>query len=277
MPYRARSLAVALALLFALPAAAQTGLAPQPIPPAPAAARDTGWRISLGAGTFYGPDYPGSKNYRARFVAAPDIRYGDNTFFLSFRDGIGATLFRGNGFTAGPVARLRFGRDQDDNAALRGLGDIDPSGEAGAFIGYSDGLWRAQVELRQGFGGHTGLVADARADRVFRVRPDLFLSVGPRVSWGSRDFAETYYGVSNTQAARSGYQPFAPDAYWFAGVAGGATFLASDRWTIGVFGEVGQILGQSADSPIVDGRGGNGRGNATQGSVGLVASWRLTP
>ncbi len=266
------ALATMAAPLLSIGAAlAQTGLAPQAIPQVGSRPAESTWRISLGAGTFFGPDYPGSNDWRARFILAPDIRYGDNTFFLSFRDGVGATLLRSNGFTAGPVARLRFGRDQDDNQALRGLGDIDPSGEAGAFVSFSDGPWRAQAELRQGFGGHSGLVADARIDRVFSVRPDLILSTGPRVSWGSRDFAETYYGITTDQAARSGYQRFSPDNYWFAGVAGGATWLINQRWAASLFGEVGQILGKSADSPLVD-----QRGSATQGVVGLALTWRLT-
>lgn len=270
-PLRLTALMAAMLLTIGT-ALAQTGLAPQALPGVGPRPAESGWRISLGAGTLFGPDYPGSNDRKARFVVAPDIRYGDNTFFLSFRDGLGLTLLRSNGLTAGPVARLRFGRDQDDNAALRGLGDIDPSGEVGAFVGFSEGPWRAQAELRQGFGGHSGVVAEARIDRLFRVRPNVILSAGPRLSWGSRDFAETYYGISDDQAARSSYQRFSPDNYWFAGVAAGATWLITDRWAASVFGEAGQILGQSADSPLVD-----LRGSATQGVVGLVLAWRLAP
>ncbi|WP_270936301.1 MipA/OmpV family protein [Falsiroseomonas oryzae] len=270
MRFPKRSAAAALlSLALALPAAAQTGLAPGAVPDIPAPT--TEWRIGLGAGVLASPDYLGSSSWRAIPVVTPELSWRDETLFLSFRDGLGATLLRSGGFRAGLVLRPRFGRDQDDNAALAGMGDIRISGEGGGFLSYGDGTWRGSVELRQGFGGFSGLVADARLDRVFRVRPDVFLSAGPRVSWGDSGFAQTFLGVDATQSARSGYQPFSPGNYWFAGLAGGVTWLAAERWTVAAFGEVGRILGDSADSPLVD------RGSATQGVVGLAVSWRLAP
>jgi outer membrane protein len=264
---------LALAALLATTGAslAQTGLAPQALPQVTAPDR-AGWRLSLGAGAFFGPDYPGSNDWKTRFVVAPDIRYGDDTFFLSIRDGVGATLLRNGAVSAGPLVRLRFGRDQDDNSALRGLGDIDASGEAGVFVRYADGTWVARGEVRQGFGGHSGVLADASLDRVFRPRPDLILTTGPRVNWGSRDFADTYFGITPDQAARSGYQTYRADDYWLVGMAASATYIVNQRMAASLFGEVGQILGSSADSPLVD-----QRGSATQGVVGLVLSWRFLP
>lgn len=262
--------AAALALLPALPAAAQTGLLPQALPPG-LAPLTADWRVSIGAGLLFAPDYLGSNDWKLAPIAAPDLRWRDNALFLSLRDGFGATLLREGNVTAGLLLRPRFGRDQDDNAALAGMGDIGISGEGGGFLSYDNRTWRGSVELRQGFGGHSGLLADLRVDRSFRLRDNLILSAGPRVSWGNGDFAETWFGVDPGQSARSGYQVFRPDSYWFAAGAGSIVWLIDERWSASLFGEVGQIIGDSADSPLVE------RGSATQGVIGFALAWRWLP
>jgi outer membrane scaffolding protein for murein synthesis (MipA/OmpV family) len=266
----ARAAALLLPCLFAAPALAQTGLGPQAAPAVGAPVTDR-WRFAIGAGALYTPDYLGSNDWMVRPLFAPDIRGPNDSVFLSFRDGAGATLLRDGPFSAGLVLRPRFGRDQDDNEALRGMGDIRLAGEGGAFFSYSDGTYLARAELRQGFGGHSGVLADARLDRIFSVRNDVIMSVGPRLSWGSRDFAETWFGVNADQSRRSGYEVFKPADYWFAGIAAGTTWVVSDRWAVIGFGEIGRILGGAADSPLVD------RGAPTQALVGLTLTYRFWP
>ncbi|BDG73588.1 MipA/OmpV family protein [Roseomonas fluvialis] len=263
-------LAVLAGCLVAERAAAQTGLAPQAAPALGAPGFDQ-WRIGIGFGLLVTPDYLGSNDVTVRPLAAPEIRAPYDTVFLSFRDGLGATVLREGPFSAGLVLRPRFGRDQDDNSALRGMGDIRLSGEGGGFVSYSDGTWLARGEVRYGFGGYSGVVADARVDRVWRVHPQVILSAGPRLSWGGSGFAETFFGVDEDQSQRSGYAPFRPNDYWYAAVAGGATWAIDQRWALIMFGEVGRIMGQSADSPLID------RGSATQGVFGLTMAYRFLP
>lgn len=270
MRHLLRGAAALLALLTTVPALAQTGLAPQAAPALGAPGSDQ-WRFGIGAGALLTPDYLGSNDFKVRPLLSPDIRSPNDTFFLSFRDGLGATLFRDGPFTAGVVLRPRFGRDQDDNPALRGMGDIRLSGEGGGFISYSDGTWLARGEVRYGFGGYSGVVADARLDRVWRVHPRVILSAGPRLSWGGSGFAETFFGVDEGQARRSGYRPFRPSDYWFAAAAAGATWVIDERWALIAFGEVGQIFGQAADSPLID------RGSATQAVLGVTMAYRFWP
>jgi outer membrane scaffolding protein for murein synthesis (MipA/OmpV family) len=263
-------LAVLLGCLLAGRATAQTGLAPQAAPALGAPGADQ-WRIGIGVGALLTPDYLGSNDFMVRPLVSPDIRSPNDTFFLSFRDGLGTTLFREGPFSAGLVLRPRFGRDQDDNPALRGMGDIRFSGEGGGFVSYSDGTWLARGEVRYGFGGYSGVVADARLDRVWRVHPRVILSAGPRLSWGGSGFAETFFGVDEGQAQRSGYRPFRPNDYWFAAAAAGATWVIDERWAMIAFGEVGQIFGQAADSPLID------RGSATQAVLGVTMAYRFWP
>src|SRR5690606_5956318 len=117
------------------------------------------WRVTIGGGGMLRPDYLGSDDYE--FLALPlfDLRYRDR-FFLSTRDGLGANLLDSPNWRAGPVLKYRHRRDQDDNAALRGLGDVDSAGEAGGFVHYDLRPFSAGAEVRQGFGGHEGLIGD---------------------------------------------------------------------------------------------------------------------
>ena len=270
MKHLLRGFAALLACLAAAPALGQTSLAPQAAPALGARGFDQ-WRVGIGAGVLLTPDYLGSNDLKLRPLFAPEIRAPFDRAFLSFRDGLGATVFNEGPFSAGLVLRPRFGRDQDDNAALRGMGDIRLSGEGGGFVSYSDGTWLARGEVRYGFGGYSGVVADARLDRVWRVHERVILSAGPRLSWGDSGFAETFFGVDEGQSQRSGYGVFRPNNYWFAAVAGGATWVIDPRWSMIVFGEVGQIFGQAADSPLVD------RGSATQGVLGVTVAYRFLP
>lgn len=105
----------------------------------------------------------------------PDVRinYGDE-IFASVPEGIGWNVINGDGWKAGPIAKLRFGRDEDgfgspfavvaNSDALVGLGDVDAAAEVGGFAEKRFGAaeqWSARVEIRHGFGGHEGVLGDA--------------------------------------------------------------------------------------------------------------------
>ncbi len=73
-----------------------------------------------------------------------------------------------------------LGRDQDDNAKLRGLGDVGTSVELGGFAEWYAFDWlRLRGELRYGFGGYEGLMGDLAADFIIPYQSWRF-AVGPR-------------------------------------------------------------------------------------------------
>ena len=150
----------------------------------------------------------------------PDLRvnYGD-TLFASVPDGIGWNAIRRDGWRAGPLVKIRFGRDERNGGspfliaggsdALEGMGNIKAAGEAGGFVEKSFGprrAWRARAEVRQGFGGHDGVVADLSAAYRTRIGRAI-VSVGPRMTLASANFMRTYFGISAAQSARTGLAP----------------------------------------------------------------------
>lgn len=270
-------LAVALALgtmaLAPMPAAAQPVLErgeTVPLPQRPA----TVWSLNVGALAGLRPDYEGSDNYS--FLGAPlvELRYGGDRFFVSTRDGIGATLVRIGGFTAGPVLRYRFGRDQDDNDALRGMGDVGGTAEAGAFLRFQEGGWVAVINAAQGLngGGHRGATVFASLGYGGRLAERWLFSLGPSITWASDNYMQSFFGVTPTQGARAGYAPYSPGAgVKDVGFGSTLTWLATDQIAVTAIAEVKELLNDAADSPLVE-----RAGSSTQGFFGLALSYRFS-
>lgn len=223
-------------------------------------------RLSIGGGAIYAPTYLGSDNYDVDPIPLFDLRYADR-FFLSTRDGLGLNLApSGSNWRAGPVVKYRMGRDQDDDAALRGMGDVDAAGEAGGYVHYDLRPFTMGAELRQGFGGHDGVIGDLFANWSTKLSDSLMLTVGPKATMASRDFTETYFGVTPGQAARSGYRAYSPDGpYMSYGLSASLRYRVNDYLSLGGFAGIDRIVGDAADSPLVD-----QAGSPTQARLGLT-------
>jgi outer membrane scaffolding protein for murein synthesis (MipA/OmpV family) len=228
------------------------------------------WRISVGGAAILRPEWDGAKDEDWLVVPDLDLRYGD-LFFASVRTGVGFNLYRENGWRVGPYAKLKFGRGEGDDAALRGLGDVDPAIELGGFADWAFGPVRASLELRRGVGGHEGVVAEAGADLRARFSETVFGSIGPRVRWTDGDYAQTYFGVTPAQAARSGLPAFAADGgVESIGLNVSLGWRPDDRVVVTAFAERGELQGDAADSPLV-----RLRGDKEQQRFGVAFGWRL--
>lgn len=254
-------LALAATLLAALPVVAQAQTAKSQ-------ADDDRFRLTIGGGALYAPTYLGSDEYDIEAIPLIDLR--NDRFFLSTRDGLGANLLdRDSKWKAGPVLKYRFGRDQDDDTALRGLGDIDAAGEAGGFVHYDLRPLKLGAEVRQGFGGHEAMIGDVFASWSTKISDSLMLTAGPRATVASKDFTQTYFGIDSIQAARSGYRAYNPDgAYMSYGFGAGLTYMLTESLSLGGFAGVDRIAGDAADSPLVD-----QAGSPTQARVGFTLGY----
>lgn len=259
LPVSLRLSAVAAALLAALPAVAQTG-----------ATGGDDFKLTVGGGALYQPSYLGSDHYDVDPLPLFDLRYAGDRFFLSTRDGLGANLApQGSNLKIGPVVKYRFARDQDDDDALRGMGDVDAAGEAGGFVHYDLRPFKLGAEVRQGFGGHDGVVSDLFANWSTNLSNTLMLTVGPRATIASKDFNQTYFGVDGGQAARTGYRQYNPDgAYYSYGLGANLTYMLTERVSLGTFAGIDRIAGDAADSPLVD-----QAGSPTQARFGITLGY----
>lgn len=222
----------------------EQGLATQP--------QEGAWSITVGPGLAVRPIYPGASDDRLRFVPMFLIRYGD-TFFLG-TGGLGMNLIRRDGFRAGPVLGYEGGRKAADDPQLYGLGDISASLTAGGFVSYDYGPWQIYGTARQAI-THTGngLTAFVRLDyRAILIPGTLMLSVGPEISLADGAANRTWFGISSDQSLQSGLPVFSPGGgFRDVGLHAVLTYRLSDHILLHAFGQMKELTGDVANSPIV--------------------------
>jgi outer membrane protein len=212
------------------------------------------WTVTVGVEGRVLPTYEGS----ARSMLAPfplfDIRRaGTPRNFSSPRDGFSFGILDSRRFQVGPTVKVRFPRKEGNDSDLRGLGDIGWTLEAGGFVEYWPADWlRGRVELRQGIGGHHGLVSDLTADLVMPVTPQLTLSGGPRLTLASAAATSPYFSITPAQSAGSGLPVYAASGgVRSVGAGAQARYEWSPHWASHIFVEYERLVGDAANSPIV--------------------------
>jgi MipA family protein len=265
---RRRGVGVLVGAVAALASAASI-LPVRAAEPAPS----TDWTITLGVEGRVLPSYRGSDNMVLRPVPLIDIRRaGTARTFSSARDGISLGLLDTGRFRLGPTAKLQMPRLERDDAALTGLGDVKWALEVGAFADFWATNWlRTRVEIRQGFGGHRGVVGELSADVVVPVSQQLTLSAGPRVTFVTAKANDPYFSITAAQSLASGLPVYsASGGTQSYGLGGLARYEWSPQWATHFFVEYERLTGSAADSPLVALRG---RANQVQMGVGATYSF----
>jgi outer membrane scaffolding protein for murein synthesis (MipA/OmpV family) len=107
--------------------------------------------------------------------------------------------------------------------------------------------------VRYGFIGHNAWTGDIGADGIAYPMDGLTLTLGPRLGFGDNRFADTYFGISETESERSGLEAYdAKGGLLSAGVELGARYLFNDRWGVEGGASWGRLLNDAADSPITE-------------------------
>jgi outer membrane protein len=144
-------------------------------------------------------------------------------------------------------------RKESDDARLRGLGDIDSTVRAGLFTSYRIGWLTLKASaLTDVADNDQGTIANLDAELTYRPFPRLVLSGGPGVSWSDKKYTQTFFGINNEQAARSGFAPYLPGGgVNVVRLSFGAQYLLTPHWFLGAHVTAAQLQGDAADSAIV--------------------------
>ncbi len=241
------------------------------------------WRFSLGAGTVYAPAYVGAEDYQLSVY--PDARaYYKDTFFASIPEGVGYNVINKDGWRVAPLAKIGWGRDEDgegpfavtgrDVNALRGMGDVDDALEVGGLVEYTHRPFTTKVELRQGIGGHEGMIGEAGVNyggQLAQYTRPVSYSFGPRLVWGDSDYNNAFFGVDNGQSARSGLSPYKADSGLVSyGVGGMMMVPVTDTIAVTAFTSYDRLGEEPGDSPLVE-----ERGSKNQFMTGLGMSYQF--
>lgn len=258
-----------LALMGALPASAQsTGGTP--------------FEYSLGVGVYSEPDYEGSDDRETSGGILLEISWNDR-IRLSTMSGLelSADVFKSDRFTATLGFGYDEGREEADNAALAGLGNIDGRATALGRIEYSFPISGADQELVAGLeiekdlgGNRDGLQVETSLEYTRAAfRGEGFTSIGANATWADSNYMKSTFGISSAQAASSGVglaQHTAGAGLKSIGIQASAGYnLSENTMLIGTV-DYSKLRGDAADSPLV---AGHGSANQLSVGAGLVYSW----
>jgi outer membrane protein len=274
MKMNSMSRIVALAVWFLgsslaiVPGLAQSAANNQPQPSGQAAPRT--WIVTLGAGTEYGPSYQGATDQSFSFVPYFNYRrLGEPAELDEPDDNFDFTLVSWKGLEVGPVAGFRDGRSKSDDSALAGLNEFDWTIDAGIFAQYwlVPNRFRLRFEGREGLGDNKGFLADFYADFFQPVGPNVILSAGPRLTLADASYMRTNFGITPQESAANGSLPpyDIGGGVKSVGFLVAATYQFTDTMSLQVYDRYDRIVGDAADSPIV-----NRIGSANQNTIGFI-------
>ena len=263
-----RSAAAGIALLIF---AAGQAAADEDMPATPTA----GLHGSIGMGVGVRPEYEGAKDLKTALMPNINLYYGDSLFFTRMTAGANLLRFKTDydvAITAGPLLALRHGRDQDDNDALRGLGDIDRDLDVGAFVRFRKQGWQASVDLRQNLTNtDQGATVNFSAGYGMPLNAKLRLRTNLDTSWASSDYMNIFFGINALQSAQSGIAQYeAGSGFKHVGASLMADYSISREWAGYASLRYKRLLGDAADSPIVA-----NLGDRDQVSAGIGIKYRF--
>jgi outer membrane scaffolding protein for murein synthesis (MipA/OmpV family) len=220
---------------------------------------DAGWVGHAGGGVLVRPSYAGSGDYQVTPIPALAVTY-DDWFFADPGRGIGVTVRPIPGVELSGGANYGFGREEDNDARLTGLGDLN--GGIGPF---------AVISLRPFGGIGQALSFDLRADAPLtgdiggaEIATDVsvsaplwggFVSVSAGAAWMTGEMVDDVFGVTPAQAAGSIFPAYDPDgglASYRLGFTGVKPL--GGRWNAVATGGYERLRGDAGRSPIVEDR-----------------------
>lgn len=278
-------LALAIASLASPALAQDPAPAPPPLPDPEDVRSADGFTVGLGAG--FVPDYEGSDDYRLIPAAAIRGKVGNIAFttrgLYLYVDALNARS--GNvSFDLGPIVGARLNRSskiKDDVVDL--LPDRDTAFEVGAFGGINvsgitnpyDSLGFRLDLLRDTGDAHRSLVVSPSVNFATPLSRTLYVGASLSADFVADRFAEYYFSVTPADTIASGLPTFDADGgmkNWKVGLLANKALSGDLRrgWSIFGIGSYSRLVGDFADSPIVDIRGSAGQ---WFGAVGAAYSW----
>jgi outer membrane protein len=232
----------------------------QPLPSgyAGSAGTEKKWSGMLGVGVVSAPEYKGASDNEIKFLPLIDIEYKQRYFLSTYR-GLGMYFFRDNRFALAVMANMDWGRDEGDNARLRGLGDLDPTAQLGAELKWDINNWLSfDADVYQAIspGGHEGAYGNLGFGMRRPLSKNFSFRADTSVRWASDSYMSHVFGVNAGQSARSGLRQFNAESGLMSWQIGGALdFMMGRGWIVSPTVRYTQLMADAADSPITQDKG----------------------
>ena len=243
--------------------------------------------IALGAAVVAKPKYEGSDEHDVFVIPLFVPKFSDSadenpSLFKKIRrrvdirglDDVRIRISRPGGFEFGAVTGYITDRDQSDARRLRGLGDVDGGLVLGGYAGIRRGPVLFDVAIIDKVtGDDAGFQVRLGAGTEQQISERATISATVGTTFASDDYMQTYFGVTPAQSAASvaGLPAFnasggIKDVYFELS----SELELSDRWLLRASGRYARLLGDAADSPVIETE------DQLSGSIGLGYRFYLT-
>jgi len=236
---------------------------PETQPPPPPPPPKTEWEGAIGVTASYRPEYSGSDKQISKLSPALFLRYGRFTItnasgFVTRRAddvvrGLGIDMVRSDRVRLNIALRVDQGRGEATSTALTGMGNIPPTIRVRTSASWKlDGPWRAgaawSIDMLGKGGGGFG---DVGGGWEQKVAESTTLTIGGGLSFASDRYMQSFYGVSEEQAARTGYRVYEPKA-GLRDVAGYINLRhdIGQEWTVLSGFNATRLVGPPVHSPL---------------------------
>ena len=238
--------------------------------------------LTLGTGILSSPSYPGANERVLRPVAS--VRWQTARFSIRNNGpGLEVDLVPSRKLDIGPILRFDGGRNDDiEDVVIQRLSDVDSGTELGGYVGTGlplkvlgvddPAIVTARLEMLQEVAnGHGGLSYSFSVGAVRPMNKRVTAVVSASIAGNDSAYAKAYFGISEQDSIRTSLPIYTPDA--------GLTKLSlttvistriSQRWSLTLLLNASSLIGDAADSPVV-----NARGTNFQGLFGLFISYKV--
>lgn len=219
------------------------------------------WYVTITANLSFLPDYPGSTSYRPYPYPTMSFSFDNpNRYFSAGDDGFSFPLYETQfsqflpiRFSLGPTLSYISGRKRGSkHPELKGINNAHFALEPGLYteIMFDERL-RTRLEVRNGIIGHYGFRTSLSLDWLTYFDRLLF-AIGPRVNYGDRKFAQTYFGITEQESQANGFYPsFSPKYTLEAGLQTSTRYTFNAQWSATAYGGYTRLIGSSSHSPLV--------------------------
>ncbi len=212
---------------------------------------------TLGMGVGLATDYEGSDDFKP--VPVPQFRYTipNGCYVNLLGPCLRVNLFPSRQFAVGPMFRYRPERKSLDDDVVDELEPVDSAVEAGIFgsMIFNHFLWYAAYN-KDISETHDGYLVDAAAGYRAGIESQVQFLILAIATYADDEYMQTYFGVNPETDLQSGLPEFdAKASLKNLGLLAALQYRINGNWAVLGIMKYTRLLGDAADSPIVDMRG----------------------
>lgn len=216
--------------------------------------------VTVGLGAGYAPDYEGSEDYQA--VPLWNLRlgnlYGEETFVQLLGASLSSNLLPDAHWRLGVAGLYRADYGDVDNNQVEDIKSTEEAVLLGPTLGYDfvPGVakdFAIEVDALYDVANGNGGVVTPRLRGKTELAPGLIGEARLSTTWASGDYMGNFFSINSADAARSGLNTYnADDGVKDVAIGGSLTYRFTLRWSLTGSVAYSRLLGDAADSPIVD-------------------------